>query len=473
MDDSEEQEICFCSAVELSRRSRSGEISAMEILEIFFDRIRRINPTLNAIVSIDEEQAYATARKLDTIPLGSRGLLHGIPIAVKDLVATRGLRTTMGSLIYQKYYPDTDELFVSRLKTAGAVIFGKTNTPEFGAGSQTFNEVFGPTVNPYDLKKTCGGSSGGAAAALAARLLPLADGSDLGGSLRNPASFCNVVGFWPSPGRVPFWPKKPIDDGLAVYGPMARSTEDTAYLLANMAGPDQRVPNSLMEPGSNFLKSLARSFAGARLALSVDLGMYEVDPRVAHIVHKSADVFTSLGLSVDESSPELTGADETFQTLRAWNFSVLMKEDYFTHRQSMKESLIWNIEKGLRLTEVEVNRAEKQKEALVARVYDFFNHYDFLVCPSAQVPPFDVTEEWVQSINGIKMKTYLDWMGICYAITLTGLPAISVPAGFTEEGLPIGIQIVGGRWDDWGVLQLAHAFEQETEFAKRAPSFAT
>ena len=469
MSDSDEQEICFCSAIELSSRARGGDISATEILKIFLNRIQRINPTLNAIVSIDEEQAYETARQLDAIPAASRRLLHGVPMAVKDLAAARGFRMTMGSPIYKNYYPDTDELFVSRLRKVGVVILGKTNTPEFGAGSQTFNEVFGPTVNPYDTEKTCGGSSGGAAVALAARLLPLADGSDLGGSLRNPASFCNVVGFRPSPGRIPSWPKKSIDDQLTVYGPMARSVEDSAYLLAHMAGPDERVTRSLPEAGSNFLRPLARSFGGARVALSVDLGMYEVDSRVADIVKKSADVFASLGVLVEECSPDLRGADEIFQTLRARTFSVLMKEDYIKHPESMKESLIWNIEKGLHLTQSEIVEAETQRRALMARVSGFFQRYDFLVCPSAQVPPFDVTEEWVQSINGKKMQTYLDWMGICYAVTVTGLPAISIPAGFTDDGLPVGIQIVGSRGDDWGVLQLAHAFERETGLAKRIP----
>ncbi len=439
-------------------------------MEAFLARIDAVNPQVNAIVSLRAEQARAEAEQCDENHDGIDAKpLYGLPIAIKDLVLTKGLRTTFGSPIYRDYVPDVDELLVERVKRAGAIVIGKTNVPEFGAGSQTFNTVFGATKNPYDLTKTCGGSSGGAAVALACGMLPLADGNDLGGSLRNPASFCNVIGFRSTPGRVPSWPKQLSSDLLGVAGPMARSVEDLALLLSVIAGPDPRVPISLQDPGSTFRRPLGCDFDGMRVAWSPDLGRYEVDREVVAVLERQLPVFESLGCAIDRAEPDLTDVDEIFQTLRAWMFSAKFVDDYRRHREQFKDTVAWNIEKGLELETEDITAAEIKRTAVIERVARFFERYDYLLCPVAQVPPFPIEQEWVSAINGVEMQTYLDWMGVCYAITVTGCPAISMPAGFTASGLPVGIQIVGPRWKDFEVLQLAHAFESTTRVGQRRP----
>lgn len=462
---------CFRPAHELVGDIAAGKLTPSALLETFLDQIAAHNHQVNAIVTLDIAAARATAARLDREQAQGRcGPLHGLPMAIKDLAATRGMRTTLGSPIHADWVPDYDELFVERLRAAGANIIGKTNTPEFGAGSQTFNPVFGATLNPYDLTRTCGGSSGGAAVALACGMLPLADGSDLGGSLRNPAAFCNVVGFRPSPGRVPSWPKQFSSDALAVHGPMARSVADVALLLSVMAGPDPRVPISLPEPGAIFRRPLARDCRGLRIAWSPDLGGHEVEPAVTHVLEQTLPVFEALACTVATETPDLTDADDIFRTLRAWMFLARGREDYERHREQMKDTVVWNIEQGLALSASDVARAEIKRSALIAGLADFFNRFDFLICPATQVAPFPVTEPWVRTINGKAMATYLDWMGVCCAITVTGLPAISVPAGFTDDGLPVGLQIVGRRWGDFEVLQLAQAFEQATRYGEQRPA---
>ncbi|MEQ9059987.1 MAG: amidase [Gammaproteobacteria bacterium] len=463
---------CFLPATELAARVARAETSPSALLEDFLAQIARVNPAVNAIVTLDETGARERAAALDAeAPDPARRPLRGLPIAVKDLAPVRGMRTTVGSPIYANHVPDFDELFVSRLRAAGANIIGKTNTPEFGAGSQTFNPVFGVTRNPYDTALTCGGSSGGAAVALACGMLPLADGSDLGGSLRNPAAFCNVVGFRPSPGRVPSWPKQFSSDPLAVHGPMARSVADCALLLSVMAGPDARVPIALDEPGDVFRRPLGRTFRGTRIAWSPDLG-YPVDRRVRTVLESTLPVFEALGCEVVEAAPDLSDADEIFRTLRAFMFLARGRADYERHPDQMKDTLRWNIEQGLALSADDVSRAELARSALLGRVAAFFESYDFLLCPATQVPPFPVEQEWVREIEGERLATYLDWMGVCCAITVTGLPAIAVPAGFTADGLPVGVQLVGRRHGDFAVLQLAHAFEQATGHGLRHPPLA-
>ncbi len=458
------------TATELAAIMRAGELSAAEVTEACLDRIERVNPKVNAIVTFTPERAMESARAADDAL--ARGLpagpLHGLPVAHKDLALTRGVRTTFGSPIFDRFVPEQDALIVERLKGAGAISVGKTNTPEFGAGSQTFNEVFGETLNPYDTTKTCGGSSGGAAVALACGMLPIADGSDMGGSLRNPASFCNVVGFRPSPGRVPTWPDV-APSPLSVEGPMARTVQDAALMLSAMAGPDGRSPISVEEPGSVFARSLERDFGGARVAWSRDLGGLPVDPRVTAVLDGQRRVFEDLGCVVEEAEPDFAGADEVFKVLRAWRFELAYGELLEEHRHEMKDTVVWNIEEGRRLTGPQVGRAERLRAELYHRVRVFMETYEFLVLPVAQVPPFDVKERYVTQINGEEMGTYIDWMRSCYYVTVTGLPAISVPCGFTPEGLPVGVQIVGRHRDDFGVLQLAHAFEGATGFWKRRP----
>jgi amidase len=367
--------------------------------------------------------------------------------------------------------PTSDELYVERVRRAGAIVIGKTNTPEFGAGSQTFNALFGATRNPYDLTKTCGGSSGGAAVALACGMLPLADGTDLGGSLRNPASFCNVVGFRPSPGRVPRLHAR-AGDTLGVHGPMARSVDDLALLLSVMAGPDARDPQALAEPGEAFRSIGERDVAGVRIAWSGNLGRYPVEPAVTTVCNAARHVFVELGCVVRDAEPDLTGVDELFQTLRAAAYAATLARDLERGRAHLKDTVVWNVEQGLKLTPADLERAASLQAALDARAAAFFAAHDFLVLPTVQLLPFPVETEWVRAINGVPMQTYVDWMASCYAISCLGAPAISVPCGFSAEGLPVGLQIVGRRGADLAVLELARAFEHATQYARQRPAVA-
>ncbi len=395
--------------------------------------------------------------------------LAGLPLAHKDLVPTRGVRTTYGSPIFKDFLPDADALVVERLRQAGAIMLGKTNTPEFGAGSQTFNAVFGATRNPYDLGKTCGGSSGGAAAALACGLVPIADGSDLGGSLRNPASFCNVVGLRPSAGRVPNWPSVSAWFDMPVLGPMARTVRDAALMLSAMAGPDPRAPLCLQEEGSRFARPLERDFTGSRIAWSADLGGLPIEPEVRRVIEAQRRVFADLGCIVEDATPDLRDADEIFRVLRAWDFELSFGELLRKHRPLMKDTVIWNIEQGARLSGPQIGAAEAKRTQLYHRMREFMDRHDFLVAPVAQVLPFDVNIPYVTGINGIRFETYLDWMRSCYLITATGAPAISVPCGFSSGGLPVGLQIVGRHRREFELLQMAYAFEQATVCWKRRP----
>jgi amidase len=426
---------------------------------------------VNAIVTFLPEQALKAAKALDRRKSFDRPLA-GLPIAYKDNVQTRGIRTTFGSPIYKDHVPNEDHLIVERLSAAGAIMLGKTNLPEFAAGSQTFNTVFGATRNPYDLTKTCGGSSGGAAAAVASGMLPFADGGDLAASLRNPGNYCNVVGFRPTPGRIPAWPAANAWNTLSVLGPIARTVEDTAFLLSAMAGPDLRSPVSIEEPGSVFLKPLKRSFRRTRIAWSRDLGGLPFDPQVLSVVKGQKRIFEDLGCIVEEAEPDFSGATEAFETLRAVSFVQSYGEFYRTRRDDLKDTVQWNVEQGLRLAPQQVARANGLRSELYQRMRAFLEKYEFLVCPVNQLPPYPVTTEWPREVAGVKMTNYLDWMKSCYYITITSHPAISVPACFTKEGLPVGIQIVGRYRDDFGVLQLAHAFEQANPAWKRRPALA-
>ncbi len=466
--------LCYLTATELALKIRSGEISAVETMEAHLAQIEKVNPQVNAIVTLVPELALEQARKADEklAQGGNVGPLHGLPVAHKDLVPTKGIRTTFGSPIFQDFVPEQDALLVERIRNAGGISLGKTNTPEFGAGSQTFNQVFGATKNPYDLSKTCGGSSGGAAVSVACRMLPFADGSDLGGSLRNPTNFCNVVGFRPSVGRVPSWPNEAGWNSFAVDGPIARTVEDTALMLSVLAGPDARSPICLPESGALFQQSLERNLKGIRIAWSADLGGLPVDSRVTETLEAQREVFEDLGCIVEEGFPDFTDADEIFKTFRAWYFELKLASLLPEHREKMKETVIWNIESGMKLSGPELGRAEVKRTALFHRVREFMQNYDFLALPVSQVPPFPLEQEYVSEINGMKMETYLDWMRSCYYITVTGQPAISVPSGFTDDGLPVGLQLVGRPQDDLGVLQLAHAFEKATGFYNKVPDLA-
>jgi amidase len=341
--------------------------------------------------------------------------------------------------------------------------------PEFGAGSQTFNEVFGATRNPYDPSKTCGGSSGGAAVALAAGMVPLADGSDFGGSLRNPANFCNIVGLRPSIGRVPQWPSYDGWDTLVVSGPMARTVEDVALYLSVLAGPDARDPVALCEDGAVFREALERDFAGTRIAWSADLGGLPVDPAVTAVLASRRAAFADLGCEIEEASPDLDGADAAFQTLRGVSFVNHFGDLMDKHPGAFKDTIVWNVQVGRGLTGSQVADALGLRSQIFARMHAFMERFEFLIAPVNQVPPFPVEQPYVTEIAGVKMQNYLDWMRSCTAITVTGHPAISVPCGFTPDGLPVGVQIIGRYRDERGLLQFAHAFEQATNVGQRRP----
>jgi amidase len=462
--------LCELSAVELVALMRRRDVSAREVMLAHVMRIERVNPRVNAVVTFVRERAMADAARADErlVRGESAGVLHGLPVAHKDLVETAGIRTTRGSPFYRDYVPATDALIVTRMRAAGAITCGKTNTPEFGAGSQTFNTVFGATGNPYDLTKTCGGSSGGAAVALACGMVPIADGSDMGGSLRNPAAFCNVVGLRPSPGRVPSesnnW------SPLGVSGPMARSVADLALFLSVLAGHDPRGPLSIAEDGARFRQSLERDFKGVRVAWWRGLGGIPFERQIREAVNAGRQVFESLGCLVEDDEPDFTGVDEAFPVLRfAGNYSQyapLVRE----RPEWVKDTIKYEVEQAERLTGADIGRALVRQAEMYAQSREFFERYDFFVLPVTQVAPFDVDVPYPTEIAGTKMGTYLDWMRSCWYVSFMSNPAISVPAGFTDTGLPIGIQIVGRHRDEWSVLQMAYAFEQATQHGRRRPA---
>lgn len=467
-------DLCFLTATEMARLIRSGELSAREVMECHLEQIDRVNPRVNAIVTLLPDRAMDAAREADESQArgDELGPLHGLPIAHKDLIATKGIRTTFGSPIYSDFVPDHDALIVQRLRNAGAITIGKTNTPEFGAGSQTFNEVFGETRNPYDTTKTCGGSSGGAAVALACGLIPIADGSDTGGSLRNPANFCNVVGLRTSPGRVPVYPNEMGWFPISVQGPMARTVEDAALMLSAIAGPDPRSPISITQPGSLFAQPLDRDFTGTRIAWSQDFGELPVAPSVTAVIDSNRPAFESLGCDITDAAPDFSDADECFKAWRAWKFEQRFRELLETHRDQLKDTIIWNAESGLKISGPELATVESRRTRLYHRIREFMDTHEFLILPVSQVPPFDVTQPYISEINGQQLDTYIDWMKSCYYISAIGLPAISVPCGFTDSGLPVGVQIVGRHQDDLGVLQLAYAFQQATQTWQQRPDVA-
>ena len=458
---------CFLPAKKLAGLIRRRKLSVAEAMQAFIAQVERVNPKVNAVVTFLPEEALKAAKAMDRKK--DKPLLCGLPLAYKDMMATKGIRTTYGSLLFEKNIPEEDHLLVARLKAAGAITLGKTNTPEFAAGSQTFNRVFGATLNPYDVTKTCGGSSGGAAVAVACGMLPFADGGDFAASLRNPGNYCNVVGFRPSPGRVPSYPQANPWSNMSELGPMGRTVEDAAFLLAAMAGPDPRSPVSYPEPGSVFLRPLKRDFRKTRIAWSRDLGGLPMDPRVPAVLEPHRRTFKALGCAITDAEPDFNGAKEAFETLRAFVFVHRNGENVKKHRERMKDDIVWNVEQGLKLTTEQLAAAEAKRAQMYQRMRLLLEKHEFLVCPVNQLPPYSVDTEWPREIAGVKMDNYLDWMKSCYYITLTGHPAISVPAGFTPEGLPVGIQIVGRYRDDFGVLQLAHAFEEATQFWRRRP----
>jgi amidase len=461
--------VCDLSAIELAARLRRRDLSAREVMAAHLARIEAMNPRINAVVTLTAERAMADAGQADALAArrGTLGVLHGLPVAHKDLVETAGIRTTRGSPFYRDTVPTRDAVIVTRMRTAGAITCGKTNTPEFGAGSQTFNSVFGATRNPYNVGRTSGGSSGGAAAALACGMVPIADGSDNAGSLRNPAAFCNVVGLRPSPGRVPA--NASTWSPLAVSGPMARSVADVALFLSALAGPEPGSPLSIAEDPSLFRRPLERGFKGARVAWWRGLGGIPFEPPIRQTIDAQRRVFETLGCSVEEAEPDFAGVAEAFVTLRiAANhaqYAPLVRE----RPEWVKDTIRWEVAEAERLTGADISRALARQARMYDQSRQFFERYDYFVLPVTQVEPFDVETPYPVQIGGTTMTTYLDWMRSCWYVTFMSNPAISVPAGFTASGLPVGIQIVGRHRGEWSLLQMAHAFEQATQFGRRRP----
>ena len=446
----------------------SGDISSEELVNIHIDQINKFDSKTNAVCTFTPDFALNIAREQDKSKKFDQPL-SGIPILIKDLNKTEGIRTTMGSRIYSDFIPKEDDLVVKKIKDSGALILGKSNTPEFGAGSHTFNDVFETTLNPYDLSKTAGGSSGGAGAALAMRMVPVAQGSDMGGSLRNPAAWNNVVGFRTSIGTVPQLPADITYNMMSVNGPMARNIDDLSVLLSCMAGYDNRIGNSINEPSERFLDLKLPDPKKIKIAYTNDLGIYPVSQDIKEAFNKSIEIFSKLGFIMEEAFPDLENVDNIFQTYRAYTFANAHKEHIVKNRDLMKDTLIWNVEKGLELKATDLALAESQRSVLDQNIAGFFEKYDFLVLPSTSVLPFDKNIEYIKEIDGVELETYIDWMGLCYAITATGCPSISIPGGFIK-GLPTGIQIVGKKLDDLNVLRIAKIFEDETNFYKIQPN---
>jgi amidase len=462
-------------ARELAVAIRDRTVSAVEVLRAHLDRIAEVNPQVNAIVTLaDEDVLLAAARDADRAVAagGPLGALHGLPVAVKDLLDTAGLRTTYGSPIFADHVPDADHLLVTRLRQAGAIIVGKTNTPEWGAGSQTFNPVFGATRNPHDLALTAGGSSGGAAAALAAGMVPLADGSDHGGSLRNPASFCGVVGLRPAPGRVPAVGGSDAWQVGGVLGPMARNVRDTGLLLSVLAGYDARDPIALADDPRLFADPGPEDLRGLRVAWSDTLGGLPVQAEVRAVLAGVRARLEAAGADLREDEPDLTGADEAFETLRAFGMVGSMGGLLEAHPERIKPTLRGNIEAGRRLTPERIARAFTLRTRLYERAVAFFGRADVLLAPTTQVVPFPVEQEYPTEIEGVALEGYLEWMRSCSRISAATLPAMSIPGGTTTGGLPVGVQLVGPPRGEERLLRIAAGIEAvlSPSVARRSPA---
>ncbi|HEV7358741.1 MAG TPA: amidase [Steroidobacteraceae bacterium] len=468
-------EIVLMDATVLSRAIHSRRISCAEVMNAYLDHIGRFNPKVNAIVALQERQdLLALARERDAqLARGeTMGPLHGFPHAVKDLQAVKGIRMTMGSPIMKDFVPAADGLMVERLRAAGAIFIGKTNTPEFGLGSHTYNPVYGVTRNAYDTTRSAGGSSGGAAVSLALRMLPVADGSDYGGSLRNPAGWNGVFGFRTSIGRVPNDARDAWLPSMGVSGPMARNVTDLALLLSVQAGFDARAPLSLEGDGSVFQQRLEKSFKGKRVAWGADFkGHTPCEPGVLEVCKAATRTLESLGCIVEEAVPDFD-FEALWQAtirLRGWQqgASILAYYDDPAKRALLKPEAVFEIETGLRQSAQDITAASVVRTDWSQTMRRFFERYDFFIVPTAQVFPFDADQHWPREIAGQKMQTYHEWMKAALLVTMSGCPALAAPAGFNDRGLPIGIQIIAPNRQELSCLQLAYAYESALDEAKR------
>jgi Asp-tRNA(Asn)/Glu-tRNA(Gln) amidotransferase A subunit family amidase len=467
-------ELCYTPATKLAAAIRAKKISPVEVTEAVLARIERLNPTLNAYCTVTAELARTTARAAEAAVMRGDvlGLLHGVPYSLKDLTPTRGIRTTFGSKIFEHHIPTEDAILVERLRAAGGVLLGKTNTPEFGCKGFTDNKIFGTTYNPWNLELTPGGSSGGAGAAVAAGMGPLAEGSDLAGSIRMPASLCGIVGFKPSQGRIPRYPSGNAWNTMSFHGPLTRTVADAALMLQVMAGPDDRDPLSLPDTHEDFCASVMEnvSIKGLRVAWAPDLGgMAPVEPVVQEICGGAVRTFADLGCHIDTASPDCSGAHELFAVLNA-NLRMAAVGDYAAEwAEQMDPLLVWRIEQGQTFSLHDVGKAETARTTFYQRIRTFFETYDLLLLPTTVAPPYPAHGGYPTTVAGRTISTPYEILLLTYAFNVTGQPVMSVPAGWTADGLPIGLQIVGRRHADALVLRAAAAFETAAPWAHRRP----
>ena len=459
------EELIRSSARDIRAQLKNKTVSSAELLDALEARIAKINPIVNALPTLCFDRARKNAATRDY----QSSALQGIPIAIKDLLPVAGVRTTWGSMLYEHHIPDTSDLLVERLESSGAVVYAKSNTPEFGAGANTFNDVFGVTRNPWNTALSCAGSSGGSAVALATGMAWLASGSDLGGSLRNPASFCGIVGFRPSIGRIPTNPGDMAFYRLSVEGPMARTVGDVAMLLDVMAGRDPRDPLSVTLPEQRFEAMAEARTVPKRVAFSPDLGVTPVDPEIASICRRAAQRFEDMGATVEENHPDFSDLQHVFHTFRALGFAARHGSQLDKQRSVLKPEIVWNVEKGLSLTGEEIARAMRARAAIYARAQVFFQDYDLLISPATIVPPFPVEQRYVERLGEHEFSNYIEWCSIAYAITVIGAPAVSIPCGFTSAGLPVGLQIAAAPLNEGPLLSAALLFEEAVHLTSGLP----
>ena len=468
-----ERDLCFTPAVELLKLYRTRQVSPLEVMQAVLARIDAVNPAVNAIVTLVRDSALRDARRA-TAALRRRAALpplFGVPVGIKDVTPTKGIRTTYGSKLFEGHVPDEDALVVQRLRAAGAIVIGKTNTPEFAFGPNTVNTVFGATRNPWNLALTAGGSSGGSAAALATGMCPLAEGTDLGGSLRGPASYCGVVGFRTTPGLIPRHPSVLAWDTYSVEGPMARTVADAALMLSAMAGIDERSPLSYEVDARDFVRAVrAPSVKGWRIAWTPDLdGLMTIDDEVRAVVERAVTVFRGAGARVEKGGPDLGEVPEIVRLTRGLLMVARHADKLPEHRAILQPGLVENTEQGLALTPVEVARGELLRTRLWQRVREFLSERELLITPTSATPPFSVEQAHVTEINGRPVGKTMQRSYLTYAFSVLGLPAISIPCGFTRAGLPVGLQIVGKRRGEAAVLRAAAAFEAARPWAPHVP----
>lgn len=456
--------------IRLSARSvrdllKDRQVSPLELLDALEHRISEVDGAVNALPTLCFERARQRARERDFSGLP----LAGIPVAIKDLLSVSGVRTTFGSMAYRDHIPEASDLLVERIEAAGGIVYAKSNTPEFGAGANTFNDVFGFTRNPWNTALSAAGSSGGSAVALATGMAWLATGSDLGGSLRNPASFCSIVGLRPSQGRIASDPGETAFNRLSMEGPMARNVNDAAMLLDVMAGYDRRDPMSLDDPAESFEEAAISENVPPRIAFSPDLGVTPVDPEVAEICERAALRFEELGARVEKAQPDFSGLQDVFQVHRALSFATSLGPELEANRDTFKPEIVWNVEKGLALTGQDIMNAMVERSEIYRRANTFFSDFDLILTPATVVPPYPVEQRFVQRVGDHEFSNYIEWCSIAYAFTVLGAPAMSVPCGFTQSGLPVGLQIAAPLREEARLLAAASALENLLRLSDALP----